>query len=110
MDVGIIADMSRSVRWLAWINALLAAVVALLGMAPFTPALVTFAGIVPAAWFLAKRGAHWQGLVVVALLVAALLAAPGWDHQTPFQWPAIVWLIWTFGFAACVLRAWLARK
>jgi hypothetical protein len=87
----------RSARILGWINAGVSLVVGLLGFAPFTPAILLVAVLLPLAALVVWSGATLAGLVSAMLCVLALVISPLQMVQL-VQWPwALAWLV------ACLL-------
>lgn len=93
----------RSARTLGWAIVALCLVVGVLGAAPFTPAVVLVALLLPAAAFVAWHGAVVAGLLSLVLCTLALAVSPLSTAQL-FESPlAVAWL--SLGSVAVVLGA-----
>lgn len=87
----------RTARILGWVSAVVSLLVALLGFAPFTPAILLVAVLLPLAALVVWCGATVAGLVTAVLCVLALVISPLQIAQL-LQWPwALAWLV------ACLL-------
>ena len=94
---------NRAAHILGWVTAILSLIAGLLGAAPFTPAIFLVAFLLPAAAFVAWRGAVVAGILSLLLCVFAFAISPLPMAQL-IQWPlAVAWLV--FCSAAVVLGA-----
>ena len=83
---------NRAVHILGWVIATLSLAVALLGAAPFTPAIFLVAFLLPVAAFVTWRGAV-VGNLSLLLCMFAFAISPLPMGQL-FEWPlAVAWLI-----------------
>ncbi len=93
----------------ATLNAGFAIVSALLGVAPFTPAIALFVLYAPLTALSAALGSTWSAMVAVASTVVAWLLSPirfESPHPQPFFWLA-AWVVgWSLlAVAPCVTRS-----
>lgn len=79
-------------RAVSWINAVIAGVLFLLSLAPFTPAVAAFAISLPVAVATARRGAALPSLLTAFFFALAIAFSP---EPLPglLQWPSVLWLI-----------------
>lgn len=95
-------------RAISWINAILAAVLFLLSLAPFTPALAAFAFSVPVAVATARRGLALPSLLAVFFFALAVALSPVPLPQL-LQWPSVLWLL-TLSAGGLYIVAELTRR
>ena len=93
LNLGVRCHMSnRAAHILGWVTAALSLAVGLLGAAPFTPAIFLVAFLLPAAAFVAWRGAVVAGILSLLLCVFAFAMSPLPMAQL-IEWPlAVAWL------------------
>ena len=96
----------RLVPFLAVANAALAVMSALLGAAPFTPAIVLFLVYAPLAAVFARQNQTVAGLVVVGAAVLAWFLSPIELSKSQIAAP-LLWLTWVAlwsGVVVCLSR------
>lgn len=81
----------RTLRVLAWCSVVLAACVALLSLAPFTPAVILAWPLLVFAAFCIWRGVHLPGVVCAWLASLAFIGSPlstfdGWNRPIYACW------------------------
>jgi hypothetical protein len=79
-------------RTASWINALVAGLLFLLSLAPYTPAVAAFAGCLPVAVATARRGAALPSLLTAFFFALAIAFSPV-PLPALLQWPSVLWLL-----------------
>ena len=84
---------NRAAHILGWVTVAISLIAGLLGAAPFTPAILLIALLLPVAAFVAWHGAVVAGLLSFLLCMFAFALSPLPMSQL-IEWPfAIAWLV-----------------
>lgn len=88
-----VSTSNRTAHVLGWVTVVLSLMVALLGAAPFTPAIFLIALLLPAASFVAWHGAVAAGLLSFLFCIAALVLSPFPMAPLANSLAALLWLV-----------------
>ena len=91
------------------LTAILCVTAALLGSAPFTPAPLALAVLVPLAAVLARRGSAVSAAISAASVPIAVVLSPIRLEQLLRQ-PVIYWLLWVLGAAVTTVAVVVNRR
>jgi len=97
---------TRTLRALAWCGVVLAACVAFLSLAPFTPAIILAWPLLLFAAFCIWRGARLPGLLCAWLASLAFIGSP---HSTFDGWDRPIYVCWVIA-ALVMVVLWLRRS
>ncbi|HHA2974333.1 TPA: hypothetical protein ACOFD8_001662 [Stenotrophomonas maltophilia] len=97
---------TRTLRTLAWCGVVLAACVAFLSLAPFTPAIILAWPLLLFAAYCVWRGARLPGLLCAWLASLAFIGSP---HSTFDGWDRPIYACWVIA-ALVMVVLWLRRS